>query len=197
MSCPPRRCCAEIHCMIGGIVSAQFEPQSSSALVSAMSLDRKGQAAIDAERAVLAGRRRGHAVAAVVVDVRRAAARRARTCPAGRPSRWSARRCRTPPAPAAPCASRSAEQPLGDEVERRVPASPARAARRRRARAACVDALGWSSSAAGGEALDAHLAAVDRERLVGAGPPAPPAVDGHPALERAVRAVGSDRECGE
>ena len=43
MSCPPRFFCSKIHCMIGGMVSAQFEPHSISALVSAMSATGNGK----------------------------------------------------------------------------------------------------------------------------------------------------------
>ena len=53
-------------------------------------------AAIDAEDLLRRRRRRHHAEPAVVVDVGGAQRRRARTCPSGTPSRWSARRRSAP-----------------------------------------------------------------------------------------------------
>ena len=64
-------------------------------------------------------------------------ARPARTCRAGRPSRWSARRRRRPPPRPGRAAARSVAQPARDQVERLVPATPA-AARRWPGRAAAA-----------------------------------------------------------
>ena len=81
----------------GGIVSATLLP-SRSTRVGAAEVGRAGTAARGRCRSArFAGRRgRGHAEPAVVVDVRGAAAPPGRTCRARRPSRWSARRRRTP-----------------------------------------------------------------------------------------------------
>ena len=59
-------------------------------------VERKGQAAIDPERAHPGGGRRRHAEPSVVVDVGRAQADAGELADADTPSRWSARRCRTP-----------------------------------------------------------------------------------------------------
>ena len=69
---------------------------------------RERQPAVDPEGPVAGRRGRRHAEPAVVVDLAGAAARPGRTCRAGRPSRWSARRRRRPRPRPAPCAARSA-----------------------------------------------------------------------------------------
>ena len=155
--------------------------------------DRKRQPAVDPEGAVLAGRRRGHAVAAVVVDVRRAERQAGelaqqvgllvgQRAAAERRQRLGAVR------------GANRQQPLGDEVERGLPAGRREAAvgpaqERRR------HPLGVVEQVRRGEPLGAHLTAVDGERVVRAD--LQRLRDGHPALERAIRAVCSGGERGE
>ena len=43
MRCPPAPFCSKIHCMMGGIVSAQFDPQSIRAFAFAMSETGNGR----------------------------------------------------------------------------------------------------------------------------------------------------------
>ena len=59
---------ASKNCIAGGMVAAGFGPDEQDRFASAMSARGKGQPAIDTERAIARGRRRGHAESAVVVD---------------------------------------------------------------------------------------------------------------------------------
>ena len=128
----------------------------------------------------------------------RCAARPGRTCRPGRPSRWSARRRRRAPrrrgrgAPgrrAAPAAMRSSasSQVAGAEAARRGGRGPA----------GVVSRSGWSSSSADEQALLAEPAAVGREVRAGHLEHRAGALlargQRHPALQRAVRAVGRHR----
>ena len=150
--------------MMGGIVSAQFEPQSMSVPVSLDVGEGEGEPSIEPEREVLAGRRRGHAVAAVVVDVRRAE-RDARELPEQvrllvrqRPAAERGQRGR-----AVLLADR--KEPIRDEVERRLPGDrgqrPVRAAHHGR-----EESVGLVEELPRRVPLDAHLPAVDGKRLV-------------------------------
>ena len=160
--------------------------------------ERERQPAVDAERPVAGRGGRGHAEPAVVVDAAACAARRGRTCRAGRPSRWSARRRRSRRR------RRGRARPACAVIAAAIRSS---ASSQLAGRSGCVAGVagpaGWCSRSrvveqlGGGPALRAQPAAVGRE--VGAADQLDravrPARQRHPALQRAVRAVRGDA-CG-
>ena len=89
--------CFSNHCMIGGSVSAAFDPTSRITSARRCRSTGKGRPRSMPNARLPPAARARHAVAAVVVDVRGAERRRGRTCRAGTPSRWSAPRSRRRP----------------------------------------------------------------------------------------------------
>ena len=187
-ACRRSRCCASKYRMIGGIVSAGWPPTSRIDRGLGDVVERKRQAAIDAEGARRGGRRRRHAEPAVVVDVG-GAERDARELAeqigllVGQRAAAEARRPRR--GRIAP-GRRGA---LGDTRRAPRPRSPARA-RRLAADERRAQALGMSERRGRGPALDAQAALVDRElRVARATPECRRSSDSDDAFRTAVRST--------
>ena len=136
-----------------------------------------------------------HAEAAVVVDVGGAAARRARTCRADRPSRWSAtRRRRRPPRHAPACLCTVLQRARRCDRAPR-PSWPGRAAPFDDRTSGVVSRSGCARVAAGRPSLDAEAALVDRETWRSPARRATPAVPRR-ASRTAARSTGNaSRSC--
>ena len=85
---------ASKNCIAGGIVAAGFEPTSKIVCASAMSAQREGQTAVDAEGAVAPRSPPMTCRTARCSRSSMSAARPGRTCRRRTPSRWSGRRRR-------------------------------------------------------------------------------------------------------
>ena len=157
--------------------------------------DREGDAAIEAERAQRRGRRRGHAVATVVVDGR-GPEDGAGQLPEPVRLFVGERSATEHPHRVTPVTFLDGEDAGRDALERFIPGrldEPAVRIADERA----AEALGMIQELSRGVALDAERALVDRKFGIAHDRQAPGrGRDAHPALKRAVRTVAGDRGHG-